>query len=307
MGDNDVLKMLNDEKQRTLQTAMESNVTKDSKQEDFQDSRTFLYDALSDEEANRVLNNPRHRLVVLLGLPLSGKSTFVGSMYHMLMTKVSMGNYRLLGSDTYVGLERRVYLRYAHGHNISDTKRTGNLEGHILTLDLEEKNRLEKLQLFLSDRTGERYKKYASGEANMKDDASLLSADHLYIFVAADMLTGNEYLSVKEKYVKLATQLRTVGVIERAKTVTLIFNKIDLVMNDKDRFERKKQLFLTAMKEAVNLVGLDSYNVQSNNMNAMELKIMIEKLIGNAFDNQDNNDEEKLDWMNKEIQKYQEL
>ena len=307
MGENDVLTVLNEEKQKSQQTIIGTNVTEENKQEELLEQRTFLYDALSDEEANRVLKNLKHRLVVLIGLPSSGKSTFVGSMYHLLMTKTSVGNYRILGSDTYVGLERRVYLRYAHGQNISDTKRTGSLEGHMLTLEIEEKSSHEKIQLFLSDRTGERYIKYAKGEANIKDDASLLAAEHLYIFVAADTLTGSEYLSVKDKYEKIAIQLKSAGLIDKIRSVTIVFNKIDLVQKVRERFFKKRALFLDAMKVSLGVDDIDNCDVQSNNMNATELKLLIEKLMSSAFDDRENSVSDEIDWVKREIKKYVEL
>ena len=304
MGENDVLTVLDGEKQKIQQAATGNDTTEEVKQEEQLEQRTFLYDALSDEIVNRALKNLKHKLVVLIGLPSSGKSTFVGSMYHLLMTKSSVGNYRILGSDTYVGLERRVYLRYAHGQNISDTKRTGSLEGHILTMELEERNTHEMLQLFLSDRTGERYKKYANGEANITDDASLLAAEHLYIFVAADTLMGNEYLSVKDKYEKIASLLKSAGVMGRTRTVTIVFNKKDLVKKTEERFMKKRASFLESMKNVLGIDEIDNCDVQSNNMNSTGLKSLIEKLIGAAFDNQEERHSDDLDWVKREIEKY---
>lgn len=304
MGETDVLTVLDSEKQKTQQATSQNNTEQESQQEEQSDHGSFLFDALSDEEVNGVLKSMRRRLVVLIGLPRSGKSTFVGSLYHILMTRSSLGSYRLIGSDTYVGLERRIYLRYAHGQNISDTMRTGSIENHLLTLELENKDSKETVQLFLSDRTGERYKNYAEEKKDMSDDISLLSAEHLYVFVAADTLAGRDYLTVKEKYVKIATLLKEAGVIEKAKTVAIVFNKIDLVKDEQDRFARKKSMFLEALKETLGVEEIENYDVQSNDMKSDELKSLMETLIGNAFHEYEEGENESLDWVKKEMGKY---
>lgn len=304
MGETDVLTVLDSEKQKTQQATSQNNTEQESQQEEQSDHGSFLFDALSDEEVNGVLKSMRRRLVVLIGLPRSGKSTFVGSLYHILMTRSSLGSYRLIGSDTYVGLERRIYLRYAHGQNISDTMRTGSIENHLLTLELENKDSKVTVQLFLSDRTGERYKNYAEEKKDMSDDISLLSAEHLYVFVAADTLAGRDYLTVKEKYVKIATLLKEAGVIEKAKTVAIVFNKIDLVKDEQDRFARKKSMFLEALKETLGVEEIENYDVQSNDMKSDELKSLMETLIGNAFHEYEEGENESLDWVKKEMGKY---
>lgn len=311
MGENDVLTMLDADKKNQQKTegvaAPEQDTQQDGGQNEQQEAGTFLFDALSDDEVNGVLKDMRHSLVVLIGLPGSGKSTFVGSMYHLLMTKASVGNYYMIDSDTYVGLERRVYLRYAHGPNLKHTKRTGDLEGHVLTLELAEKGGKNTLQLIVSDRTGERYREYAKGTKDMSGDLTLLSTEHLYIFVAADILTGSEYLSVMDYYEKIANQLKAAGVIERTKTITLVFNKIDLVKDAMERFNKKKTAFIAAMNKAMGLEGTDNCNVQSNNIDSAELKTLIEQLISYSFADYDETDEPELDWVKEKIDKYTKL
>lgn len=311
MGENDVLTMLDADKKNQQKTdgapAPEQDTQQVGGQEEQQEAGTFLFDALSDDEVNGVLKDMRHSLVVLIGLPGSGKSTFVGSMYHLLMTKALVGNYYMIDSDTYVGLERRVYLRYAHGPNLKYTKRTGDLEGHVLTLELAEKSGNKTLQLIVSDRTGERYREYAKGTKDMSGDLTLLSTEHLYIFVAADILTGSEYLSVMDYYEKIAKQLKTAGVIERTKTITLVFNKIDLVKDAMVRFSKKKTAFIAAMNKAMGLEGIDSCNVQSNNIDSAELKTLIEQLISHSFSDYDDTDEPELDWVKEKIDNYTKL
>ena len=86
MGENDVLTVLNEEKQKSQQTIIGTNVTEENKQEELLEQRTFLYDALSDEEANRVLKNLKHKmsLVNILLQYIFLFHHFQNILYHIL-------------------------------------------------------------------------------------------------------------------------------------------------------------------------------------------------------------------------------
>ena len=71
-----------------------------------------------------------------------------------------------------------------------------------------------------------------------------------------------------------------------------------------ERFMKKRASFLESMKNVLGIDEIDNCDVQSNNMNSTGLKSLIEKLIGAAFDNQEERHSDDLDWVKREIEKY---
>ena len=68
---------------------------------------TFYGDALNDSNINNIVGESQPHVVVLVGFPKYGKSTFVASFYHAVMTTGQIGKYKFVDSDTLVGFERR--------------------------------------------------------------------------------------------------------------------------------------------------------------------------------------------------------
>ena len=71
-----------------------------------QDSNYYA-DALNDNNVNEIIGDEIPHVIILIGFPEYGKSTFVASLYHKILTDGKIGKYKFIDSDTLVGFERR--------------------------------------------------------------------------------------------------------------------------------------------------------------------------------------------------------
>ena len=118
-------------------------------------------DAKSQQELNEFVDSEKPKLVALVGFADFGKSTFIGALYQQLIEKLSYKGYAFVDSETYVGFERRVFLRRVNGEDISDTKRNILKENDILHLKLRS-DKGHTHQVLISDKAGETYARYSS-------------------------------------------------------------------------------------------------------------------------------------------------
>lgn len=108
---------------------------------------TFYTDALNEVNINNIITNQKPELIVLFGLNDLGKTTFVGSLYHLLRVSGKMADYKFVNSDTFAGFERRVFLRKCSKDGRSNTNRTLRSENPFLTLHMEHETTNENVLL----------------------------------------------------------------------------------------------------------------------------------------------------------------
>lgn len=71
----------------------------------------YYGDALNDTNINELVGDEIPHVVILVGFPKYGKSTFVASLYHKVLTTGCVGDYIFVDSDTLAGFERRAQVR----------------------------------------------------------------------------------------------------------------------------------------------------------------------------------------------------
>lgn len=166
-------------------------------------------DAKNQSELNDFIDSERPKLVALVGFANYGKSTFIGTLYELLIQNLNYRGYSFVDSDTYVGFERRVFLRRINDEDTSDTKRNVLGENDILNLVLRsEEGKIH--QVVLSDKAGETYLKYTSSDDEVKEDRVLENADLIVFFVDAEVDTQKlaDHIFISEKYEGLLTRLK---------------------------------------------------------------------------------------------------
>lgn len=76
------------------------------------DNSVFIGEALDeDDKLNLLMTDAKPYITVLVGFEGYGKTSFVATCYHILLTDGGIGEYKFFDSDTLVGLERRSFLR----------------------------------------------------------------------------------------------------------------------------------------------------------------------------------------------------
>lgn len=228
---------------------------------------SFFSDALNEMDVNKLVKDSRPELIVLLGLNDFGKSTFVGSLYHLLRSKGCLGDIVFYDSETYVGFEKRVYLRRVESTGPSTTKRTIRGENSFLHLRLRKKTVL--YDVVISDRSGEDYRDYISKDELILKDKALQQADKLLVFVDSSKLYGRFYSSMYDDLQSLMHRLKDKNKLPQHAVFYVIFNKIDLkAEKDKDRCEHEDKIQQMIQEtfggQKVNPVRLNSKSLDNN-------------------------------------------
>lgn len=200
----------------------------------------YYCDALNDESINNVLGGTESRLITLVGFSEVGKSTFVASLYHKFMANGEVNGSKIVDSDTFVGFEKRAYVRNEAFRTIKRNARTTMTEGQFLTLTLSKNGTMKKL--IVSDNAGEKYKNtYVDNQAEVNKDKGLVNTRHIISFIDCSVLNDDdEYMDFYDKFQLLLSRMSTAGVFDVQKTYDIIYNKVDT--NDT---EEKKETYKT--------------------------------------------------------------
>ena len=263
----------------------------------------FFCDAKSQEQLNEFVNSVRPKLVALVGFAGYGKSTFIGSLYHLLTRNLSYGGYKLVDSDTYVGFERRVFLRRVNDDNISDTKRTVLGENDILHLKLRAENGSYH-SILVSDKPGETYARYTSSDDDIDADVVMANADLTLFFVDAEEDSGKlaTHNLVVEKYESLLTRLKAQHKLVGVMPYVMVFTKIDKVntAEQKKKLAERKEKMCGVFTSNIGYEPDNVYEVDSKNLDDEQLNKLFVKLIKPK---ERGEQQKTLDWVKAEIEK----
>lgn len=261
--------------------------------------RSYYLDALNETEVNKLVKDTRPELIVLLGLNDFGKSTFCGSLYHLLRTKGSLGNYVFIDSETFIGWERRVYLRRVENDGPSTTKRTIRGESSFLHLKMQVGNTHKFFETVFSDSSGEVYRDYISNDELIEEDRTIEQADKLLLFIDSSKLYGQSYRSLKDAYISLMHRLKAKGKLSSHAIVYLIFNKEDLKNEAYKKRNDHEEAITNIVKEAFDgkEIKIERINSKSldDNQHLEDFFITILTPIDCQQDNID------IDWVNNSI------
>lgn len=219
----------------------------------------YYCDALNDESINNVLGGTESRLITLVGFSEVGKSTFVASLYHKFMANGEVNGSKIVDSDTFVGFEKRAYVRNEAFKTIKRNARTTMPEGQFLTLTLSKNGKKKKL--IVSDNAGEKYKNtYVDNQAEVNKDKGLVNTRHIIFFIDCSVLNDDdEYMDFYDKFQLLLSRMSTAGVFDVQKTYDIIYNKVDT--NDT---EEKKETYKTNRFNFENKLATE-FNIKISN------------------------------------------
>lgn len=223
---------------------------------------------MTDENINDVLGDYNTHLVTLVGFSEVGKSTFVASLYHKLMCTGEIDGYKFIDSDTYVGFERRAYIRNESLKTSKRNSRTTTLEGQFLTLTLSKNDKISKL--IISDRAGETYKKsYKSNLSDVKQDKGLINSHHIIFFIDSSSINNeDDYSDFCDDFQLLLSRMASAEVFKVPKEYDIIYNKLDLIQTDeiKELYKKQSQDLENKMKADYGITISNTFEIIANDM-----------------------------------------
>lgn len=241
----------------------------------------YYCDSLTDENINDVLGDYNTHLVTLVGFSEVGKSTFVASLYHKIMCTGEIDGYTFIDSDTYVGFERRAYVRNEAFKTSKRNLRTTTLEGQFLTLTLLKDDKENKL--IISDRAGETYKNsYTSNLSDVKQDKGLINSHHIIFFIDSSSVNNEDnYNNFCDDFQLLLSRMASAGVFNIPKVYDIIYNKIDLNQTDevKELYMKQSQDLENKIKNDYGINISRKFEIISNNMRDQGLDDVFKYLV----------------------------
>ena len=258
----------------------------------------YYCDSMTDENINDVLGDYNPHLVTLVGFSEVGKSTFVASLYHKLMCTGEIDGYNFIDSDTYVGFERRAYIRNESLKTSYRNSRTTTLEGQFLTLTLSKDNKINKL--IISDRAGETYKNsYTSNLSDVKQDKGLINSHHIIFFIDSSSVNNeDDYSDFCDDFQLLLSRMASAGVFDVPKVYDIIYNKIDLNQTDeiKELYKKQSQDLENKMKVDYGIDISSKFEIVANDMKDQGLGDVFKFLV-NTLDSHTNYQYEESNWV----------
>lgn len=258
----------------------------------------YYCDSMTDENINDVLGDYNTHLVTLVGFSEVGKSTFVASLYHKLMCTGEIDGYNFIDSDTYVGFERRAYIRNESLKTSYRNSRTTTLEGQFLTLTLSKDNKINKL--IISDRAGETYKNsYTSNLSDVKQDKGLINSHHIIFFIDSSSVNNeDDYSDFCDDFQLLLSRMASAGVFDVPKVYDIIYNKIDLNQTDEinELYKKQSQDLENKMKVDYGIDISSKFEIVANDMKDQGLGDVFKFLV-NTLDSHTNYQYEESNWV----------
>lgn len=258
-------------------------------------------DAKSQQELNEFVDSEKPKLVALVGFADFGKSTFIGALYQQLIEKLSYKGYAFVDSETYVGFERRVFLRRVNGEDISDTKRNILKENDILHLKLRS-DKGHTHQVLISDKAGETYARYSSSDEEVGRDIVLENADMVVLFVdaEADSKSLAEHNLIVEKYESMLSRLKSQKKLSADISYVVVFTKADKVTTAerKKKLADRRELLCKKFAEVLGADPLDVYEVNSKALDDTALNNVFERVISPKTQEEG---PKEIDWVKMKI------
>ena len=258
----------------------------------------YYCDSMTDENINDVLGDYNTHLVTLVGFSEVGKSTFVASLYHEFMCTGEIDGYKFIDSDTYVGFERRAYIRNESLKTSKRNIRTTTLEGQFLTLTLS-KNDVQN-KLIISDRAGETYKNiYTSNLSEVMKDKGLINSHHIIFFIDSSSVNNeDDYNDFCDDFQLLLSRMASAGVFKVPKVYDIIYNKIDLNQTDeiKELYKKQSQDLENKMKVDYGIDISSKFEIVANDMKDQGLGDVF-KYIVNTLNSHTNCQCEESNWV----------
>lgn len=260
----------------------------------------YYCDALNEHNVNKIADGSRLNIVAIVGFIDYGKTTFVSTLYHQLLTNVEFCDHVMYDSDTFIGFERRFLIRSLNTPMEETSKRTIKGEDSLLALTLDSKEN-GRYKLILSDKSGEDYADFTGSEEEMKDYVILSLAHHILFFIDTEKLL-NSMASMRYRYNSLVKDLVEHGMITGKSRISVVFNKFDKVRDQKEKYKEKKKKILDFFEESLEGIKINPYEIDSTGVSdSFASMSKLCKDIMSLTNQTANLDKDQLNWVKKEL------
>lgn len=260
----------------------------------------YYCDALNEHNVNKIADGSRLNIVAIVGFIDYGKTTFVSTLYHQLLTNVEFCDHVMYDSDTFIGFERRFLIRSLNTPMEETSKRTIKGEDSLLALSLDSKEN-GRYKLILSDKSGEDYADFTGSEEEMEDYVILSLAHHILFFIDTEKLL-HSMASMRYRYNSLVKDLVEHGMITGKSRISVVFNKFDMVRDQKEQYNEKKKKILDFFEES--LEGIIIYPYEIDSTGASDNFASMSKLCKDIMSLTNQTailDKNQLNWVKKEL------
>ena len=259
----------------------------------------YYCDALNEHNVNKIADGSRLNIVAIVGFIDYGKTTFVSTLYHQLLTNVEFCDHVMYDSDTFIGFERRFLIRSLNTPMEETSKRTIKGEDSLLALSLDSKEN-GRYKLILSDKSGEDYADFTGSEEEIKDYVILSLAHHILFFIDTDKLL-HSMASVKYSYNGLVKDLVDHKMISNKNRVSLVFNKHDMVGDQEETYKENKKIMIDFFEDVFKGMVVHQYEIDSTG--ASDHFASMSKLCKDimSLTNQVEKTTDDLNWVKKEL------
>lgn len=266
----------------------------------------FPSDAIKEERyINGLTSDSKPTVVSIVGFPGYGKTCFIATIYQTLLHNGEIGEFNFIDSDTFVGFERRIYMRRCAvlgEESTPQTKRTLRGDGHILTLRFNHPSTGERL-IIVSDRSGEDYIDCANQKNKIKEHQLLKHSEFVLLFVDSSVIIDNaQIVEFSDTLSDLSDNVNDAQSFAESAKIVIVFNKIDVIKPELTaQFEKSSSMIEALIREKFPHNNIVCKKVVSNNINECEEILQLFSEIVN-FDTtkgvHNEKDYEGIDWVN---------
>lgn len=298
MSDNQIVGEIIDSS--TAKTEASGKSIADFKNEKPSD-RHYYGDALNDDNVNDIIDDVVPHVVIIVGFPKYGKSTFVASLYHAVLTTGKIGKFRFVDSDTLTGFERRCQIRKQEHDIKKRIDRTPVYADYFLSLMFKNEESGQLVKIVLSDRSGEKYRDYVKFDAEIEKDKALRYARHILFFLDAKKIASDGFFDVQSDLRPLTIRMKKYGAFGENKRIDVVFNKIDQV-KDESNYSTNKDEILSLIKNVTTInkeFELCSLKVTDNEKLNQFFVYLLECCVEPKHNSKE--DSAQIDWVNTEL------
>ena len=241
-----------------INTGSNNGEGEEKKMSDFtgqeQQKERYYGEALNDANVNDLVDDTVPHVVILVGFPKYGKSTFVSSFYHAVMKNGKIGKYKFVDSETLLGFERRAHIRREEIRVNKRLDRTPIYANYFLSLVFVNTETDRKVKLVLSDRAGDIYKDYGMIGERITSDKAINRAQHIIFFLDAYDMATDGFLDMQQHLGLLVPRMVKYGTFTGNKRVEVVFNKTDLLKDEnRESFQTNKEEILKILRQGTNI------------------------------------------------------